>query len=85
MIKTNPPEPASMRTINTLFSLIVIASLGTACSSQQTYASGQTWQRNECNKIIDMQERQRCVAKANDSYDSYQKQVDELKKPGRAD
>jgi hypothetical protein len=81
MMKANPPEPASMRTINTLLSLLLFALFGTACSSQQTYASGQTWQRNECNKIIDMQERQRCVAKSNDSYDTYQKQVDDLKKP----
>jgi membrane protein DedA with SNARE-associated domain len=65
--------------------ILVTGLLGAACSSQQTYASGQTWQRNECNKIIDMQERQRCVARANDSYDTYQKQVDDLKKPTRTE
>jgi len=32
-----------------------------------------------------MQERQRCVAKANESYDTYQKQVDDLKKPTRTE
>ena len=68
-----------------LLALIAASLLGAACSSQQTYASGQTLQRNECNKIIDMQERQRCVAKANDSYDTYQKQVDDLKKPTRTE
>ena len=68
-----------------LLTLLLISLLGSACSSQQTYATGQTWQRNECNKIIDMQERQRCVAKANDSYDTYQKQVDDLKKPTRTE
>jgi hypothetical protein len=65
--------------------ILVAGLLGTACSSQQTYASGQTWQRNECNKLIDMQERQRCVAKANDSYETYQKQVDDIKKPTRTE
>jgi hypothetical protein len=84
MMEMNPPEPASMRMIP-LLTVIVIGLLDAACSSQQTYASGQTWQRNECNKIIDMQERQRCVTKANDSYDTYQKQVDDLKKPTRTE
>ena len=73
-----------MRTILLLASTLV-GLLFAACSSQQTYATGQTWQRNECNKIIDMQERQRCVAKANESYDSYQNRVNELKKPARTE
>ena len=60
---------------------LLAAALATGCSSQQTYATGQAWQRYECNKIIDMQERQRCVARANDSYETYQRQVDDLKKP----
>jgi len=84
MMKANPPEPTSMRTI-TCLTITLVSLLCAACSSQQTYATGQTWQRNECNKIIDMQERQRCVAKANESYDTYQKQVDDLKKPTRTE
>ena len=68
-----------------LLTVIVTGLLGAACSSRQTCTSGQTWQRNECNKIIDMQERQRCVAKADESYDTYQKQVDDLKKPTRTE
>ena len=73
-----------MRTLLFLASLLAVA-LGAACSSQQTYATGQAWQRGECNKIIDMQDRQRCVARSNDSYETYQRQVDDLKKPGRAE
>ena len=68
-----------------LFPLLLAATLGTACSSQQTYATGQTWQRNECNKIIDPTDRQRCIARANESYDNYQRQVDDVKKGNRAD
>lgn len=49
------------------------------CSSRQAYASGQAWQRNECNKLVDMQERQRCMSKANASYESYQRQAEEAK------
>ena len=71
------------RLFHLLFPILWAGALTTACSSQQTYATGQTWQRNECNKIIDMQERQRCLARANDSYETYQKQVDDMKKPAR--
>ena len=49
------------------------------CSSQTAYASGQAWQQGQCNKIIDMQERERCMAPTRQSYDRYQKQADELK------
>jgi hypothetical protein len=51
------------------------------CSSQQLYATGQAWQQNECNKIVDMQERQRCMSKASSSYDTYQRQATEAKNP----
>jgi membrane protein DedA with SNARE-associated domain len=73
-----------MRILPLLAALLVCA-LGAACSSQQTYATGQGWQRNECNKIVDMQDRERCMARTRDSYDTYQRQVDDMKKGGRSD
>ena len=57
----------------------VASSSGSGCSSQQFYASGQAWQRSECNKIVDVQDRQRCLSKANTSYDNYQRQAEEAK------
>ena len=68
-----------MKLLLTALTLLACA----ACSSQQTYGTGQAWQRNECNKIIDAQERQRCKANANTSHDTYQRQQDELKKSPR--
>ena len=44
------------------------------CSSQQLYRVGQGWQRNECFKIADHQERSRCLASASTSYEEYQKE-----------
>ena len=41
------------------------------CSAQQIYGAGQAWQRNECFKIIDSQERSRCVDSANTQYYQY--------------
>ncbi len=51
------------------------------CSSQQAYHSGQAWQRNECNKIIDAQERSRCLASTSTSYEEYQRQAEKARKP----
>ena len=45
-----------------------------ACSSQQMYGSGQAWQKNQCSKIIDAQERSRCMASTSTSYDEYRRQ-----------
>jgi hypothetical protein len=55
--------------------VLALASLGLAgCSSQQLYGAGQGWQRAECNKIMDAQERSRCMASASTSYEDYRKQ-----------
>jgi hypothetical protein len=45
------------------------------CSSQQMYASGQGYQRSQCERLPDMGERQRCLEKANVSYEQYQRET----------
>lgn len=50
-----------------------------ACSSEQVYATGQNWQRQECAKLPDPQERERCYADADRSYESYKRESDALK------
>ena len=47
--------------------------LFSACSTQQFYQTTQAWQRNQCYKLEDMQERNRCLSNANDSFDDYKK------------
>lgn len=63
--------------------LVLIALFATpwlsGCSSQQLYHSGQAWQQNACNKIIDMQERNRCMANAGTSHDEYKRQTQAAK------
>lgn len=68
----------NLRPIYVLLSLFVTSCLS-GCSSQQIYNSGQAWQRNECNKIIDGQERSRCLANSNTSYEDYKRQTQEAK------
>ena len=53
----------------------------TACSTPQGYASAQAWRRNQCSKIVDAQERIRCLREADASYDSYRQEADGLKAP----
>lgn len=60
------------------FALTALAALS-ACSSHQGYASAQAWKRNQCSKIVDAQERIRCLREADQSYDSYQKQAEDAK------
>jgi hypothetical protein len=59
--------------------MVAASCLAAGCSSQQLYGAGQEWQRNECRKLNDSQERQRCMNSANTSYDDYQKQSDAAK------
>lgn len=62
-----------------LASLVSMTMLG-GCSTQQAYNTGQAWRQNECNKLTDMSERQRCMKDAGQPYDAYQKDVDSIKK-----
>jgi len=45
------------------------------CSGEQTYSAGQNWQRNQCARIPDRAEYDRCMADANRSYDSYKRET----------
>ena len=58
---------------------LTLAGLLAGCSSEQFYASGQDWQRHECNKLLDSQEGGRCLKNAGTSYDSYKQQAERLK------
>jgi hypothetical protein len=61
--------------------LIAFASIVglSGCSSQQLYATGQEWKKNQCNKIIDMQERNRCMSSTDTSYEDYKRQSEEVR------
>lgn len=47
----------------------------TGCTAQQLYASGQSWKRNECFKLVDNIQRNQCLAQTWVSYDQYQRQL----------
>lgn len=64
-----------MRTSAPVLALLLAASLA-GCSSRQLHATGQQWQRNECERLQDAAERNRCIANSKSSYDDYQRQQD---------
>jgi hypothetical protein len=61
------------KTAALLLALPLTVALG-ACSSQQLYGVGQAWQRNECFRISDQQERSRCLSSTSTSYEQYKRE-----------
>jgi hypothetical protein len=63
-----------MKTGLVLSSLLLVLLLP-ACTAEQAYGSGQAWQRNQCARIPDKAEYDRCMGKADTSYDSYKRET----------
>jgi hypothetical protein len=56
--------------ILSLAAVLTVSSLE-GCSAQQAYSTGQAWQRNQCQKIPDKAEFERCAANAAEPYETY--------------
>lgn len=69
------------RLLASVAGLAAVLSLSAGCSTRQAYDSGQAWQRQECNKYPDPQERARCQSSASTSYEDYQRQSEAAKNP----
>jgi len=70
-------SPSSSMHAKHLLVAFVAALAGSACSWEQAYYAAQTWQRNECSKLPDSSERDRCANRAGASYDAYRRQTEE--------
>lgn len=53
--------------------MLTVASLS-ACTAEQAYRGGQGWQQNQCKRLPDKAEYDRCMASANTSYDTYKRE-----------
>lgn len=67
-----------MRHMPLLFALSALAGL-MACSTQTAYLSAQGWQRQQCFRIDDAQQRQRCLNSASTSYEDYQRESEAIR------
>ncbi|HEY9193633.1 MAG TPA: hypothetical protein VIO81_12235 [Methyloversatilis sp.] len=90
MTKTPDRQPAATRAFTAVFqvgtgavpALAMLATLlSSGCSARQAYETGQAWQRNHCDRIVDFEERRRCLEAADVPYDSYRRQTEEDSKP----
>jgi hypothetical protein len=78
------PRPSGVNdnymTMFTSFFLLSLTALAMAgCTTKTAYLSTQDAQRDACDRIADMPERQHCRAKANTSYEDYQQQREAAK------
>jgi hypothetical protein len=63
-----------------IFIISLACSLSAGCTQQQLYATGQAYQRNQCQQLLEQGERDRCLSKTNSSYDDYKREADSGKK-----
>jgi hypothetical protein len=49
------------------------------CSWQQAFQSAQGWQRNQCYRLPEQTDRERCLASNSMSYDEYRRNSDTAK------
>jgi hypothetical protein len=70
-----------MPAMRTVLALAVLCSLLASCSSQDLYRVGQDWQKQECQKLRDLDERKRCEQSAAASYDRYKAEAEAAKAP----
>lgn len=61
--------------------LSILALCLAGCSSQQLYATGQGWQKQECQKILEREQRVRCEQSAATSFERYQAEAAAAQKP----
>jgi hypothetical protein len=56
-----------------ILALLLSATSLAACSSRTVYQTVQGWQQQECRKLPDAAERQRCLGSTAASYDDYRR------------
>jgi hypothetical protein len=59
--------------------VVMAAALMTGCSAQQLYGMAQGWQHQECQRIADRDERQRCERSSAVSYEQYRREREAAK------
>lgn len=60
--------------------LVTLAMLA-GCSAQQLYRAGQGWQAQECRRLADLAEQQRCLRSGAASFEAYQAEALKARAP----
>jgi hypothetical protein len=59
----------------TVLTCVVAALCLPGCTREQAYGAGQAWKRQECIRIPDKAEYERCMRDADLSYDAYRRET----------
>lgn len=66
-------EAISVQRFLGFFLAPVLLGLCSGCTPQQLYATGQAYQRNQCLRLPDQRESERCLSKASTTYEEYKR------------
>ena len=69
-------EPIVAKKYLSISIISIVCGFLSGCTSQQLYASGQAYQRNQCILMPDQGDRDRCLSKTNTTYDDYKRETD---------
>ncbi len=61
--------------VQSLFGIMGLLLLLSACSERQTFLIGQEWQRQQCLQLNDALERSRCLEEADIPYERYRERL----------
>ena len=61
------------------FAMLVVSVLS-GCSGEQAYRAGQGWQQEQCKRIPDKTEYDRCMASASMSHDTYKREQEGVRR-----
>jgi hypothetical protein len=64
--------------VRAIFVLLASVGIGliTGCTAQQGYGAAQGWQRNQCTKLPDKTDFDRCMSQTETTYESYKQQTE---------
>jgi hypothetical protein len=68
-----------MKRIHRTAAASLLGALAAACTTQSAYQTGQEWQRQQCLKLPDLAERQRCEKSTSMGYDKYRAEAEAVK------
>ena len=58
-----------------LLALLLAVHVLSGCSGEQAYHAGQRWRQDECKRLPDKAEYDRCMANASMSYETYKRET----------
>jgi len=78
-VRTHPIRGGTLKAIFVSIPLLIALSLA-GCTAEQVYGTGQAWQRNQCNRLPDKADLDRCMSREDTTYESHKRQTEPERK-----